>query len=41
MSAKKDILKNFCVSDGDKCYGENMSLPENYKKFEFDSGNKE
>ena len=31
----------FCVSDDDKCYRENMSQPENYKKFEFDSGNKE
>ena len=33
--------KIFCVSDDDKCYGENMSQPENYKKFEFDSGNEE
>ena len=31
----------FCVSDDDKCYGENMSLAENYKKIEFDSGNEE
>ena len=29
----------FCVSDDDKCYDENMSQPENYKNFEFDSGN--
>ena len=33
--------KIFCVSDDDKCCGENMSWPENYKKFEFDSGNEE
>ena len=31
QSARKDILKNFCVSDDDKCYGENMSQPQNYK----------
>ena len=31
----------FCVSDDDKCYRENMSQPENYKNFEFDSGNEE
>ena len=24
QSTEKDILKNFCVSDDDKCYGENM-----------------
>ena len=32
QSAKKDILKNFCVSDGDKCYDENMS-PKKLLKF--------
>ena len=41
LSAKKDILKNFCVSEGDKCYDENMSWPKNYKNFESDSGNEE
>ena len=41
LSAKKDILKIFCVSNDDKCDGENMSWPENYKKFEFDSGNED
>ena len=33
-----DILKIFCVSDDDKCYGGSMSWPEKYKKFEVDSG---
>ena len=36
-----DCDEVFLISDDDKCYGENMSLPENYKKFEFDSGNEE
>ena len=35
---RRIFWKIFCVSNADKCYGENMSKPENYKKFEFDSG---
>ena len=38
---RRIFWKMSCVSDDDKCYGENMSLPENYKKFEFDSANEE
>ena len=38
---RRIFCKIFCVSDDDKCYGENMSLAQNYKKFEFDSGNEE
>ena len=32
------FCKIFCVSNDDKCYGESMSWPEKYKKFEVDSG---
>ena len=35
---RRIFCKIFCVSDDDKCYGESMSWPEKYKKFEFDSG---
>ena len=38
---RRIFCKIFCVSDDDKCYGENMSLPKNYEKFKFDSGNEE
>ena len=38
---RKIFLKIFCVSNDDKCYGENMNWTENYKKFESDSGNEE
>ena len=35
---RKIFCKIFCVSDDDKRYGEGMSWPEKYKKFEVDSG---
>ena len=35
---RRIFCKIFCVSDDDKCYGESMSWPEKYKKFEVDSG---
>ena len=38
---RKIFSKFFCVSNDDKCYGENMNWTENYKKFESDSGNEE
>ena len=38
---RKIFSKIFCVSNDDKCYGENMNWTENYKKFESDSGNEE
>ena len=38
---RKIFSKIFCVSNDDKCYGENMNWTENYKEFEFDSGNEE
>ena len=36
QSIRSIFWKIFCVSDDDKCYGENMSQPANYKKIEFD-----
>ena len=38
---RKIFSKTCCVSNDDKCYGENMNWTENYKKFESDSGNEE
>ena len=38
---RRIFSKIFCVSNDDKCYGENMNSTENYKKFESDSGNEE
>ena len=35
---RRIFCKIFCVSNDDKCYGESMSWPEKYKKFEVDSG---
>ena len=35
---RRIFCKFFCVSDDDKCYGESMSWPEKYEKFEVDSG---
>ena len=38
---RRIFSKIFCVSNDDKCYGENMNWTENYQKFESDSGNEE
>ena len=35
---RRIFCKIICVSNDDKCYGESMSWPEKYKKFEVDSG---
>ena len=36
QSIRRKFWKIFCVSNDDKCYGENISWLENYKKLEFD-----